>query len=173
MGYDQGIHFVEFLFTGYMEVMTSEAVAGMHVPMSTPEFNASKSYCLRFDYNLFPMPSVLGVYARTSNHVNTGRKLWFTENTGYDRVQVQIWPKSTAILIIDFIAIIADPETTVIKVASVQLNEGICNDTSHIICGTGEFPCRNGQECILESLTCDGISHCMDESDELLSKCGM
>ena len=161
-----------------MEVVT--AVTGMHAPLSSPDFNGSMPHCLLFDYsvataNIPTSPSVhylLGVYVRTSQYVYTGRRLWFTNNTGERHVQLQIWPTSTAISFIDFVGTVADPGTTVIKIACVELRVGFCEPTGNVVCKKDEFPCRNGRECVPQSLMCDGISHCIDESDELLPVCG-
>ena len=167
-------------FIGYMELVTEAAVAGMHVPMSTPEFNGSIRHCLLFDYDVMsadrPLSahkhSFLGVYLRTSSFVYTGRRLWFTNNTGKNHVHIQIWPASTVITFIDFVGTIADPNSTVIQIANVKLQKGLCSPTGNTVCKSNEFQCRNGRGCIPESLACDGIIDCMDESDELLPECG-
>ena len=168
-----------YFITGYVEVATDAVITGMRIPLSTPEFNASESHCLLFDYtvttdtsNLRPVQSLLSVYVRTTRFVYTGRRLWFTNNTGTSHVEIQIWPASTATSFIDFVGTVADPNSTVIKIGSVELRDGLCHATGSTSCSRDDFSCRNGRGCIPRPLTCDGITHCLDESDELLPNCG-
>lgn len=36
----------------------------------------------------------------------------------------------------------------------------------HLVCGFGEFACKDGRACIMESQRCDGFIQCIDQSDE-------
>lgn len=37
---------------------------------------------------------------------------------------------------------------------------------THLVCGFGEFACKDGRACIMESQRCDGFIQCIDQSDE-------
>ena len=43
---------------------------------------------------------------------------------------------------------------------------------SGLDCGTGQFACSDGSECIRESFRCDGYHDCTDRSDDTTLVCG-
>ena len=165
---------------GYMELEPRTGTVGMYAPMSTPEFYASKDHCLQFNYNLWVVdstltsvaPPSLEVYVRTSDHVYSGRRLWRVTGINEGRALIRISAISALSCFIDFVGIVGDPASTLIRVANVALNAGSCHKSDHMECSARQYKCLNSMECISESQTCDGIPNCMDESDELSPICG-
>lgn len=37
---------------------------------------------------------------------------------------------------------------------------------THLVCGFGEFACKDGRMCLRDSQQCDGFIQCIDQSDE-------
>ena len=136
---------LKLYFEGYMTVDTSHAAVGQHVTMSSPPFDGQEYHCLSFDYKVWvsalglidtPFPR-LEVYIRTSRHAYSGWMLWTSNGTGEGHVQVTVQAQLGLTHRISFLGVVGNPDTTLIIVANIQLNKGICFtlDCAQEICG--------------------------------------
>ena len=103
--------------------------------MVSPAFQASHNHCLLFHYKVW-MPEFTGhlrrfpelaIYISETSHVFSGSKVWGSNGTGEGLVQIPVWARSGAIYRLSFVGITISPNTTVIKLAKVELNLGNCS----------------------------------------------
>ena len=127
-----GVHLNwHFNFTGYMQIQSSEATAGLYIPMVSPPFAASQNYCLHFHYKVWVSESTevlerspeLEVYLSQSSHAFSGRKVWGSNGTGEGLVQIPVWARPDTLYRISFVAVTYDP-LALITVANVRIGQG-------------------------------------------------
>ena len=68
----------------------------------------------------------LEVYIRTARHVYSGWKLWTSNGTGDGHAQVSVQMQADLTYWISFVGVVGHPETTLITVASIHLNQTNC-----------------------------------------------
>ena len=137
-------------------MQSSEATAGLYIPMVSPPFTASQNYCLHFHYKVWMSESVSGhnghepkwpkpkqpqtfstevlerspeleVYLSQCSHVFSGRKVWGSDGTGEGLAQIPVWARPGALYRISFVGITYNPLTTLINVANVRLDQDECS----------------------------------------------
>ena len=120
-----------------MELHSSEATAGLYIPMASPAFPATQIYCFLFHYKVWiseftkepeRLPE-LEIYISETSHVFSGRKVWGSDGTGEGLVQFPIQAKPGANYRISFVGLAYKPSTSLIQVASVKLNPGNCSSS--------------------------------------------
>ena len=150
---------IRVIHSGYMRIESTDAVAGRHIPMLSPPFDASRNHCLLFDYKVWmaeysrtyaPSPR-LEVYLSPSSHVYSGSLVWGSNGTEEGQAQLSLWARSGAVSHrLAIVGVIGDPATTLINIANVQLNDGNCEDTN-----CGETLCSDGYKDY--SISTDGM----------------
>ena len=131
-----------------MSVDTSHAAVGQHVPVSSPSFEGQGDLCLSFDYKVWVSrlglvntpPPRLEVYIRISRHVYSGWKLWASNGTGEGHAQLSVWAQAQWTYWISFVGVVGHPETTLISVANIRLNQDNCinPDCTQNLCGVNQ-----------------------------------
>ena len=107
---------------------------GQHVPISSPSFNGQGNHCLSFDYKVWvsrlglvnTFAPRLELYTRTSRHVYSGWKLWTSNGTGEGHVQIPVQNQAGSTNWISFKGVVGHPDTTLISVANIRLNQDKC-----------------------------------------------
>ena len=161
--------------TDYMELLGNSAQSGLYVAMTTPEFDLATDQCLSFDYDIKTAHG-LQVYIRTLELVMAGRRVWQKEKGSGANLHLSesghasINLKSTGSqnMKIDIVGIISSTDT-IIRVAYVKLEEGLCGN---LTCAEDEFPCVTSEKCVPRVAVCNGSSECGDDSDEEATLCG-
>ena len=116
---------------------SSNATAGLYIPMLSPPFAAEQNYCFLFHYKVWvsePIEALerspeLEIYLSQTSHAFSGWKIWGSNGTGEGLAQITVWARPGALYRISFVAITYNPLTTLINVANVKLYRGECNST--------------------------------------------
>ena len=158
-----------------MELLGNNAQSGLYVAMTTPEFDLITDHCLSFDYDIKTAHG-LEVYVRTLDLVMAGRRVWQKKrisgaNVHLDesgRASINLKSTGSQNMKIDIVGIISST-STLIRVADVQLEEGLCGN---LTCAGDEFLCVTSEKCVPLLAVCNGSSECGDGSDEEAGLCG-
>ena len=161
--------------TDYMEVFSASMRSGTYVAMTSPTFDASREYCLSFDFGLLEALN-LEIYIRALDAVMAGKRIWQWQTSSRPishqwlngSALVNIIPNGNPNTKIDFVGIIGS-EKTIIRLTNVVLREGLC---VRVACAENEFSCSNSGQCVPRVAVCNGRSECGDESDEAAELCG-
>ena len=130
-----GLPMVMSYIQGYIQVDEMAASIGGHIPVVSPPVDASRNYCLSFDYKVWMAkysgdnapPPRLEVYISQAKHVYSGLKMWSSNGTGEGHAQLSICTTPVAVIYrVSFVGVVGDPGTTLIAVANVQLEEYSC-----------------------------------------------
>ena len=126
------------MYSAYMHVDSTAAAPGRHITMLSPPFDALRDHCLLFDYKVWmaqysseyaPSPR-LEIYLSPASHMYSGSKVWGSNSTGEGHAQIEISARPGAILQrVAFVGVVGDPDTTLIVVANVRMEEGSCGAT--------------------------------------------
>ena len=110
------------------------AISGMVVPMTTPGLYMTSPKCLIFDYEVEASDDtpILEVHARMTDYMLSGKRIWTSDD--YDlhnsKAHVTLFPSNSSrdlSYVLDFVAIVAEPTSTIIRIANIGFSDGQCN----------------------------------------------
>ena len=139
-GFNQGLldwiqHSFLSISGDYMQVKVHSivAIAGMVVSMTSPEFVMTVSHCLTFDYEVKSSGEtpILEIHTRVTDYMLSGKIIWTSQDYDSQRSQARINllavdSSSDLPYVLDFIGIVARPNSTLIRIANVQFSDGHC-----------------------------------------------
>ena len=118
-----------------MQVQVNSAVAlsGMLVSMTTPPFLATIPHCMTFDYEMKSSDGtpILEIHTRFTDYVLSGIRIWSSGNYSSQHNKACITVSATGnasnlSYVLDFVGIVADPVSTLIRIGNVNFLEGHC-----------------------------------------------
>ena len=121
----------------YMQVKVHSvvAIAGMVVSMTTPAFSMTTPLCLTFDYEVkaFGDTPILEIHIRMTNYMLSGDVIWTSKDYNRQRDKARITLSAARDLgnsqyMLDFVGIVAEPVSTLIRVANVGVSDGQCEN---------------------------------------------
>ena len=139
------------------------AMQGRHIPLVSPAFDALRNHCLVFDYKVwmaaysygYAPPPRLEVYLNPAVHAYSGSQIWTSNGTGEGHMKISLWARPRVVLYrVSFVGIIGDPDSTLIVIANVVLNEGSCEATA-----CEEATCGDDTGCSSLSTDCKLLLH--------------
>ena len=113
-----------------MQVHSADATAGMVVPMTSPEFSRSGPHCLTFEYEAKASSGTpyLEVHVRMTHYMLSGDKI-YTSKSVRRKVSLTVqgisFSEETSYML-DFIGVVGDPRSTLIRVAEVGFSDKKC-----------------------------------------------
>ena len=128
-----------------VEVRSVSAIAGMVVSMTTPGFILSDPHCLTFDYKVMASSGdtpILEIHTRMTDYMLSGKRLWTSQdyNRQHSKASIALSvANGTGQIqyVLDFVGILAEPESTLIRISNVEFLVGQCKDEG-IISSTDE-----------------------------------
>ena len=118
-----------------MQVQVNSAVAlsGMLVSMTTPPFLATIPHCMTFDYEMKSSDGtpMLEIHTRFTDYMLSGIRIWSSGNysSQYNKARITVSAAgnpSNLPYVLDFVGIVADPVSTLIRIGNVNFLEGHC-----------------------------------------------
>ena len=125
-----------------MQVQSVDALAGMVISMTSPEFYRMEHHCLTFEYEVNVPQGTPGleIHVRMTDYMLSGDKLWSSKNYPSQRDYANITipaverPKDAS-YVLDFVGILADPRTTLIRIANIEYSSGQCDNETDLSVG--------------------------------------
>ena len=116
-----------------VEIHSVVAMAGMLASMTTPKFSLMVPHCLTFDYEVKApgnMP-ILEIHIRMTDYMLSGKRIWTSQYHNLRRSKAHITllaVNSSGDLpyVLDFVGTVAEPTSTLIRVANVEFLNGQC-----------------------------------------------
>ena len=127
----------ELISGNYMHVKVHRfsAIAGVLVSMTTPTFFMGTAHCLTFEYEVAASPDapVLEIHTRMTDYMLSGKKIWTSHDYNLQQNQASINllaanDSRDVPYVFDFVGILDQPTSTVIRVANVEFYDGQCKN---------------------------------------------
>ena len=125
-----------------MQIQGVDALAGMAISMSSPDFYRTNHHCLTFEYEVRAPQSMPGleIHVRMTDYELSGDKIWSSEDYSYRRdyahTTIEAVENSKDITyVLDFVGVLADPRTTLIRIANVGFSSGPCGNETDLSVG--------------------------------------
>ena len=147
-----------------MQIHSFDAWYGMVIPMTSPDFKRMDHHCLTFEYETKARldEPVLEVYARLTDYMLSGDKIWSSEDyisqRNHANVTVQAvegFRESTSVL--DFVGVLAHPKKSSIRLANIGFSSGRCENATYLF-GPGNEKVR----------TCNDYNELNREKNQIL-----
>ena len=116
-----------------VKVQSLSAIAGMLVSMTTPMFFMMTAHCLVFDYEVTASAGtpVLEIHTRMTHDMLSGKRIWTSQDYNLQRNKANLTlmaahNSENLSYVLDFVGVLATPNSTVIRIATVDFLDGQC-----------------------------------------------
>ena len=116
-----------------VKVLSVAALVGMVVSMTTPTFSMTVPHCLTFVYEVKASGDtpILEIHTRLTDYMLTGRRIWTSQDFELQENKASITlsvvnGSRDLQYILDFIGIVEEPTSTLIRIANVGFTDGEC-----------------------------------------------
>ena len=117
-----------------MEIqMSFDALPGMVIVMTSPDFPRGDHHCLNFEYEVrarLGMP-LLEIHARITDYMLSGDIIWSSNQQISHRSSANVTVQAVEIsqdmpYVLDFVGTLSEPSTTTIRLANIGFYSGQC-----------------------------------------------
>ena len=138
-----------------------DAMAGMVVSMTTPEFSITSPHCLTFDYEVKASGDrpTLEIHMRVTDHILSGNIIWTSQDYISQKGKASITLVASNVSgdllrVLDFVGIVAEPTSTLIRIANVQFVGGNCEDEQTQDSGIADMYIKARVLCFNSNIKC-------------------